>query len=60
VTGADAAGADLDGLDRAVSDGFYLLKIREPGSAGFIVGVAHVIPEAWAFTAYCAYLGHEN
>jgi len=56
VAGADAAGADLDALDAAVSKGLYLLEIRVPGSFGFIVGVAHVIPEARAFSAYFAYL----
>jgi hypothetical protein len=60
VPGADTAGADLDGLDGAVSDSLDFLEIREPGSAGFIVGVAHIIPEARTFTADLAYFGHEN
>jgi hypothetical protein len=58
VAGADAAGADLDALDAAVSEGLYLLKIRMPGSLGFIVGMAHVIPEARAFAAYFTYSRH--
>jgi hypothetical protein len=58
VAGADAAGADLDALDAAVSEGLNLLKIRVPGSFGFIVGMAHVVPEARAFAAYFAHFGH--
>jgi hypothetical protein len=58
MAGADAAGADLDALDAAVPEGLNLLKIRVPGSFGFIVGMAHVVPEARAFAAYFAHFGH--
>jgi hypothetical protein len=58
VSGADAAGADLDAPDGTVPHGLDLLQIRAPDFAGFVVGVADVIPEARAFTAYLAYSGH--
>jgi hypothetical protein len=58
VSGADAAGADLDAPDGTVSHGLDLLQIRAPDFAGLVVGVADVIPEARAFTAYLAYSGH--
>jgi hypothetical protein len=58
VSGADAAGADLDAPDGTVSHGLDLLQIRAPNLAGSVVGVADVIPEARAFTAYLAYSGH--
>ena len=51
VTGADAAGADLDGSDVAISDRLDLLKVRIPYRTGFVVGVAHVVAEAGTFTA---------
>ncbi len=55
VPGADAASAYLDALHRPVADGFDLLEIRMPGAAGLVMGVADVVPEARAFTAYFAY-----
>jgi hypothetical protein len=55
VTGTDTAGTDLNAFDRAVADGLDLLQVRIPYPAGFVVGVAHVIPEAGTFTAYFAY-----
>jgi hypothetical protein len=58
VSGADAAGADLDAPDGTVPHGLDLLQVRAPDFAGFVVGVADVIPEARAFTAYFAYSGH--
>jgi hypothetical protein len=58
VPGADAAGADLDAPDGTVPHGLDLLQVRAPDLAGFVVGVADVIPEARAFTAYLAYSGH--
>jgi hypothetical protein len=58
VTGADAAGADLDAPDGTVFHGLDLLQVRAPNLAGLVVGVADVIPEARAFTANLAYSGH--
>jgi hypothetical protein len=58
VSGADAAGADLDAPDGTVSHGLDLLQVRAPDFAGLVVGVADIIPEARAFTAYLAYSGH--
>jgi hypothetical protein len=58
VSGADAAGADLDAPDGTVSHGLDLLQVRTPDFAGFVVSVADVIPEAGAFTANFAYSGH--
>ena len=58
VSGADAAGADLDAPDGTVPHGLDLLQVRAPNFAGLVVGVADVVPEARAFTAYLAYSGH--
>ena len=58
MAGADAAGADLDGLDAAVFHGANLLQIGVPDGTGFIVGVAHVVAKAGAFSAYIAFSGH--
>lgn len=54
-TGADAAGADLDGLYSAVSERFNLLQVRIPDSTCFVVSMAYVVTEAWTFTADCTY-----
>jgi hypothetical protein len=55
----DTAGADLDAPHAAVSYGLDFLKVGVPGSFGFIVGMAYIIPEARAFAAYFAYFGHK-
>lgn len=58
VTGTNATGAGFDRLDTAVSDCFDFLKIRVPHGTGFVVGMAHIITEAGAFTANIAFSGH--
>lgn len=58
MTGADAAGADLDASYRSVFHGLYLLQVGIPYSAGFVVGMADVVAEAGTFAAYFAYFGH--
>ena len=50
-TGTDAAGANLDGGDATVFYGSDLLEIRTPYGTGFVVGVADIVTEAWAFSA---------
>jgi hypothetical protein len=50
VTGADTACADFDTSYSALTDGFNFLQVRMPGTAGFIVCMTHIIPEARAFT----------
>jgi hypothetical protein len=47
---ADAAGTDLDSHDAAVFDSSDLLQVRVPDGAGFVVGVAHIVSEAGAFS----------
>ena len=54
-SGADAAGADLDGGDRTVSQCFDLLEVRVPDSGSFVIGMAHVVAKAGAFSTYRAY-----
>ena len=51
MAGADAAGADLDASDRALTDRFNLLEVRMPGAAGFVVCVADIVSEARTFAA---------
>jgi hypothetical protein len=58
VAGADATGADLYAADRTILDGFYLLQVRIPRSAGLVIGMADVVTEARTFTAYFTYFGH--
>jgi hypothetical protein len=58
VAGADAAGADLDGLDAAVGNGLDLLKVGVPDGTGLVVGVAYVVAEAGAFSADFTYSRH--
>jgi hypothetical protein len=58
VTGTDAAGAGLDGPDAAVGDGLDLLKVGVPYGTGLVVGVAHVVAEAGAFTADFTFSRH--
>jgi hypothetical protein len=56
--GTDAAGADLDGCDCAVFDGFDLLDVRVPDGTGLVVGMAHVVAEAGAFSADFTFSRH--
>lgn len=56
--GTNAAGADLDSLNRAVINGLHLLQVGVPGGTGFVVGVAHVVAGAGAFTADFTFSGH--
>jgi len=58
VTGADAAGADFYALHGAIPQGLDFLKVWVPGSAAFIVGMAHIIPEAGTLATYFAYSRH--
>ena len=55
VAGTDAAGADLDGPNRAVIDRLYLLEVWVPGGTGFVVCVADIVPGAGTFTADFAF-----
>jgi hypothetical protein len=49
--GTDAAGANFHGGDAAVVlDSLDFLKVRIPDSACFVVCMADVVSEAWAFT----------
>jgi hypothetical protein len=50
VTGTDAAGTGLNGLDAAICYGSDLLQVRIPHGTGFVIGVAHVVAEAGAFS----------
>lgn len=52
VSGADTAGADLDGGYAAISDGLDFLKIGIPNGAGLVVCVADIVAEAGTFSAY--------
>ena len=57
--GTDAAGAHLDGGYTAVGClGLNLLQVRVPGGTGFVVGMAHVVASAGAFTANFTFSGH--
>ncbi len=58
VAGADAAGADLDGLDAAIPDGLHLLQVRVPRGAGLVVGVADVVTETGTFAADFTFSRH--
>jgi len=58
VTGTDATGAGFDGPDAAVRDCLDLLQVGVPNGTGLVVGVAHVIAEAGAFTADFAFSRH--
>lgn len=49
-TGTDATGADFDGPDGAVVDSLHLLQVGVPGGTGLVVGVAHIVACAGAFT----------
>ena len=51
MAGADAAGANLDASDRALTDRFNLLQVRMPGTAGFVVCVTDIVSEARTFAA---------
>ncbi len=50
VTGANAAGADLNGHDAAIFYSSDLLQVRIPYSSGFVVGVAYIVTEAGPFS----------
>ena len=50
VTGTDATGTGLNGLNAAIFNGSDLLKVRIPYGTGFIVGVAHIVTEAGPFS----------
>jgi len=56
--GTDAAGANLDSCNRAVFDGFNLLDVRMPDGTGLVVGVAHVVAEAGAFSTNFTFSRH--
>jgi hypothetical protein len=60
VTRADAASAGFNRFDAAVSYRFYFLKIRVPYGTGFVVGMAHIVTEARAFTADITFSGHNS
>ena len=47
---ADAAGTNLNGHDAAVFHCSDLLQVRIPYGTGFVVGVAHIVTEAWPFS----------
>ena len=50
-TGADAAGANLDGRDAAVFHSSDFLEVGTPDGTGLVVGVADIVTEAGAFSA---------
>jgi hypothetical protein len=58
VPGTDAAGTSLDCHDAAVLHRSDLLQVRIPHSAGFIVGVAHIVSEAGPFSTDITFSGH--
>ena len=49
-TGADAAGANLDGGDTAVFHRSDFLEVGKPDCTGLVVGVADIVTEAGAFS----------
>jgi hypothetical protein len=50
VSGTDAARTGLNGHDAAVFHCSDLLQVRIPYGAGFVVGMAHIVAEAGAFS----------
>jgi len=58
VTGANATGTGLNSLDAAICYGSDLLQVRIPYGTGFVVGVAHVVTEAWPFSTNITFSGH--
>jgi hypothetical protein len=58
VAGTDAAGAGLDGPDATVCKGFHLLEVGIPDGTGLVVGMAHIIAEAGAFTTDFTFSRH--
>jgi len=50
MAGANATGAGLDGHDAAIFYGSDLLKVRIPHGTGLVVGMAHIVAEAGAFS----------
>jgi hypothetical protein len=50
VPGTNAAGTCFYGHYAAVFYGPDLLQVRIPDSTSFVVGVAHIVTEAWAFS----------
>jgi hypothetical protein len=56
----DALGADPHGFRLAVNGGLHRLQIGKPPALAQIMGMADVVPNAWPFSAYIAYLGHDD
>ena len=50
VTGANAAGTDLNGHDAAIFYSSDLLQVRIPYGTSFVVGVAYIVAEAGPFS----------
>src|SRR5687768_17691482 len=60
LSGADAAGADIDPLHRGTDLHANALKIRQPATAGNVVGVADPVTENRCLPADFTHLGHGN
>ncbi len=58
VTGANATGTGLNSLDATISYGSDLLQVRIPYGTGFVIGVAHIVTEARAFSTNITFSGH--
>jgi hypothetical protein len=58
MTGTNAACACFDRHDAAIFNCFDLLKIRVPYGTGFVIGMAHIVTEAGAFTADITFSRH--
>lgn len=58
VTGANAAGTGLNGLNAAICYGSDLLQVWIPHGTGFIIGVAHIVTEARPFSTNITFSGH--
>jgi hypothetical protein len=58
MSGANAAGADLDALYRTVPQSLDFLQVRIPGFCRLVVGVAHIVTETGPLATYCTYFSH--
>lgn len=58
VTGANATGTSLNGLNATICYGSDFLQVRIPYGTGFVIGVAYIVTEAWAFSTNITFSGH--
>ena len=58
-TGFDTTGADPHSSGLPVFDRSHFLKIRIPAFLGLVMGMAHIVPHLWSFTANFTYLCHK-